>query len=116
MVKITPDPPPPHVLHPEQISDEAAAQLALNHRLANPPDRDKPVLEMPQSLFKVNPDLSAEEALTTACEILQSIIATSYETAESLNGSRRKLALASVHLAEIAYTLVDSVLEKKYGI
>lgn len=116
MVKITPDPPPPHALHPERISDEAAAQLALDHLGANVPDGQKPILNLPLSLFRASPDLSAEEALTTACELLQSVIATSYETAENLNGSRRKLALAAVHLAEMAHTLVDSVLESKYSV
>ncbi|MCQ3032722.1 DUF6124 family protein [Pseudomonas syringae] len=116
MVKITPDPPPQHALHPDRISDEAAAQLAQEHWGANSPDSHKPIIDVPQSLFTASPDLSAEEALTTACELLQSVIATSYETAENLNGSRRKLALAAVHLAEMAHTLVDSVLEKKCSV
>lgn len=114
MVKITPDP-PPHRQHPDRLSDEDAAMLILNHWHANAPGEEKPVKDLPQPLFKVSPDICAEEALTTACEILQSLIATSYETADSLNGSRRKLALAAVHLAEMAHTLVDSVLEKKYS-
>jgi hypothetical protein len=114
MLKITPDP-PPHHLHPDRLSDEEASELILNHWRANAPDEELPVKDLPQPLFTVRPDLCAEEALTTACEILQSIIATSYETADNLNGSRRKLALAAVHLAEMAHTLVDSVLERKYS-
>lgn len=115
MVKITPDPPTPHALHPERISDKAAEQLALDHLSAIEPDGHKAIVNLPQSLFMASPDLSAEEALTTACELLQSVIATSYETAENLNGSRRKLALAAVHLAEMAHTLVDSVLERRWS-
>lgn len=116
MVKITPDPPPLHALHPDRISDEAAVQLAQDHWISNAPDGQKPSVDVSPSLFTASPDLSAEEALTTACELLQSVIATSYETAENLNGSLRKLALAAVHLAEMAHTLVDSVLEKKCSI
>jgi len=67
-------------------------------------------------MVKITPDpphTNDEEALTAACEILQSAIATAYESADNLDGSRRKLALAVMHLIDMAHTLVESVLEKK---
>lgn len=85
MVKITPDPP---------------------HR----PSYKNTLRSLPDKLLIVRQSVSAEEALTTACEILDCAAATAYESAEGLDGPRRKLALAAVHLLETAQALVESAL------
>lgn len=63
---------------------------------------------LPDKPLNVRKNVSAEEALTTACEILDCAAATAYESAAGQDGPRRKLALAAVNLLETAQALVES--------
>jgi hypothetical protein len=100
MTKITPDPPQ---------ADTAQPKYSNRNRITRPPSRATQQ-NLPDRLFHVREYVSAEEALTTACEILDCAAATAYESAEGLDGPRRKLALAAVHLLETAQALVESAL------
>lgn len=90
MTKITPDPPRPN-----------------RNRVAPRPSRTTQQ-NLPDRLFHVREYVSAEEALTTACEILDCAAATAYESAEKLDAPSRKLVLAVVYLVETAQELVES--------
>ncbi|MGA8132811.1 MAG: hypothetical protein WCA48_01480 [Pseudomonas gingeri] len=45
------------------------------------------------------------------CDILESAAATAYESADQLDGSKRKLALGVVRLIELARKRVDDTLQ-----
>jgi hypothetical protein len=70
----------------------------------------------PEKVFNARPDLSAEEALTTAYELLDGAGAIAYEAADSLDGTHRKLGMALVHLIEMAQTLVDTALAREQAL
>ncbi|MDB5993541.1 MAG: hypothetical protein JWP42_677 [Pseudomonas sp.] len=95
MVKITPDPP-----QSKQPRNRIVARpsRATQHGL---PDR----------LLLVRDSISAEEALTTASEILDCAAATAYESAELLDANQRKLVVAVAYLLETAQELVESALD-----
>jgi hypothetical protein len=69
-----------------------------------------------EKVFNARPDLSAEEALTTAYELLDGAAAIAYEAADSLDGNHRKLGISLVHLIEMAQTLVDSALAREQAL
>ncbi|MEA9979777.1 DUF6124 family protein [Pseudomonas sp. RTS4] len=92
MTKITPDPPRPK-----------------RNRVAPRPSRTTQQ-NLPDRLFHVREYVSAEEALTTACEILDCAAAAAYESAEKLDAPNRKLVLAVVYLVETAQELLESAL------
>jgi hypothetical protein len=96
MVKITPDPPQPK--HPR-------------NRIARPSRATQ--YGLPDRLFLVRNHISAEEALTTASEILDCAAATAYESAEQLDATQRKLVVAVAYLLETAQELVESALDSK---
>jgi Protein of unknown function (DUF3077) len=98
MVKITPDPPQSN--HPPR-NRIARPSRATEHGL---PDR----------LFLVRNHISAEEALTTASEILDCAAATAYESAEQLDATNRKMVVAVAYLLETAQELVESALDSKH--
>ncbi|WP_256262325.1 DUF6124 family protein [Pseudomonas gingeri] len=54
--------------------------------------------------------MNAEDSLVQIDEILQSASATAYECADQMQGSARKLALAVVHLVDLAQVRVDELL------
>lgn len=56
--------------------------------------------------------LSLEDKLVNALSILQSAAATAYESADQLDGAKRKLAMGTVHLIELAQSWLDSVIEE----
>jgi hypothetical protein len=95
MVKITPDPPQPK---------------QPRNRIAPRPSRATQY-GLPDRLFLVRNTISAEEALTTACEILDCAAATAYESAEKLDPDNRKLVVAVAYLLETAQELVESALD-----
>ncbi len=97
MVKITPDPPQPK--HPPR------------DRIARPSRATQ--YGLPDRLFLVRNHISAEEALTTASEILDCAAATAYESAEQLDATQRKLVVAVAYLLETAQELVESALDTK---
>lgn len=120
MKKIVPDPPE----NPDtQPTGENANPSRLNHatlhvlaayRLLNAPDTESFAPSPPlEKVFNVRPDLSAEEALTTAYELLDGAGAIAYEAADNLDSTHRKLGMSLVHLIEMAQTLVDSVLTRE---
>ncbi|MEB0094392.1 DUF3077 domain-containing protein [Pseudomonas sp. CCI1.2] len=92
MTKITPD--PPH----------------SNRNRVTPRTSRITQQNLPDRLFHVREYVSAEEALTTACEILDCAAATAYESAEKLDAPSRKLVLAVVYLVETAQELLESAL------
>jgi hypothetical protein len=58
-------------------------------------------------------DLSIEQLLNDADEILRCAKATAYESADSQKGSQRDHGFAVVHLIEMARGKVDEVLRRK---
>ena len=114
MKKITPDPPSNNPPSSETLTSSEAAQLGRSHFQSHAQPGEKQLINsLPESLFITRPNLSAEEALTTAYEVLEAAIATAYQSAEHQDGSNRQLALAVVHLAEMAHTLVASALDRR---
>ncbi|WP_397449582.1 DUF6124 family protein [Pseudomonas sp. NA-150] len=114
MKKITPDPPSSNSPPSENLTSSEAAQRARTHFQNHSQPRGKLVNSLPESLFITRPNLSVEEALTTAYEVLEAAIATAYQSAEHQDGSSRQLALAVVHLTEMAHTLVASALDQRW--
>ncbi|MDB6144942.1 MAG: hypothetical protein JWP80_3986 [Pseudomonas sp.] len=96
MVKITPDPPQSNPTPPR-------------NRIAPRPSRATEH-GLPDRLFLVRSHISAEEALTTASEILDCAAATAYESAEQLDPNNRKLVVAVAYLLETAQELVEAAL------
>lgn len=70
------------------------------------------VEDLPTSVFKVRPDLSSEEALVNACELLISASVMANEQAITASGSQRFQTFGLAHLIESAQLLVNDALEK----
>jgi len=107
MKKVTPN--PPYSLNDSKL--HAAAQRAFKHyelhsQPASPQASSK-------KLFTVRTDLSIEEALSNASEILESAVASAYDCTEHLDDSSRKQVLAVVQLVEMAQLLVDAALNRE---
>ncbi|MCP2020447.1 DUF6124 family protein [Pseudomonas laurylsulfatiphila] len=88
--------------------DSAAAQRALDYYL-------KPAVseELAESrFFDVNRNISGEEALVHALDLLRCAAATAYESASHLQGVNRDLAFSTVHMIDMAKAMVDRSLEK----
>lgn len=86
----------------------AAAQRALDYYL-------KPVVaeeEVEARFFDVNRNISSEEALVHASDLLRCAAATAHESASHLQGSNRDLAFSTVHMIDMAKAMVDRSLEK----
>ncbi|MEB0046531.1 MULTISPECIES: DUF6124 family protein [unclassified Pseudomonas] len=85
----------------------AAAQRALDYYL-------KPAVsevEMEERFFNVNRNISSEEALVHASDLLRCAAATAHESAENLHGAKRDLALSVVHMIDMAQAMVDRSLD-----
>jgi hypothetical protein len=95
MVKVTPDPP---------------QSKQPRNRVTPRPSRATQY-GLPDRLFLVRSSISAEEALTTASEILDCAAATAYESAEKLDASQRKMVVAVAYLLETAQELIESALD-----
>ncbi len=67
------------------------------------------------SIFNVRPDLSSEEALVNASEILASASAMANEQAFASSGSQRLQTFGLAQLIEDARLLVETTLEKGYS-
>lgn len=100
---------PPHQLPTPCDEDEllllrstGAARRALDYYFKDdtPPPADK-------TLFNVRPDLSDEEALVHASDLLRSAAATAYESANSKQGDARDLAFSVVYLIDMAKAMVE---------
>ena len=66
----------------------------------------------PSSPFSVSEQLSTEDALVHASELLHCAIATAYESGDSLEGSSRDLAFSVLHLVQMASAMVDRSLDR----
>ena len=85
----------------------AAAQRALDYYL-------KPTVseDMNESrFFDVNRNVSSEEALVHASDLLRCAAATAFESASHLQGANRDLAFSTVHMIDMAKAMVDRSLE-----
>ncbi|SEM68188.1 Protein of unknown function [Pseudomonas sp. ok272] len=86
----------------------AAAQRALDYYL-------KPsvsALDIEAAFFEINPNISREEALVHASDLLRCAAATAYESANNRLGTSRDLALSVVHMIDMAKTMVDGSLDR----
>jgi len=88
--------------------DSAAAQRALDYYLK--PAVSEEVAE--SRFFDVNRNISGEEALVHALDLLRCAAATAYESASHLQGANRDLAFSTVHMIDMAKAMVDRSLEK----
>lgn len=85
----------------------AAAQRALDYYL-------KPTvseLDVEEPFFQINRNVSQEEALVHASDLLRCAGATAYESANNLIGTNRDLALSVVHMIDMAKAMVDRALD-----
>ncbi|WP_053269513.1 DUF6124 family protein [Pseudomonas chlororaphis] len=119
MKKIVPDPPVMADSFSSAKMDPAkfenAAHKAINHYLF-PTANNAPVpRHCPGTLFRVDPNLSTEEALSNACEILESAASATYQSIEDMPVASRKVVLVGVRLIEMAQVLVEAVLEREEG-
>lgn len=86
----------------------AAAQRALDYYL-------KPTVsefDAGQPFFEINRNISREEALVHASDLLRCAAATAYESANNLLGTSRDLALSVMHMIDMAKAMVDGSLDK----
>jgi hypothetical protein len=86
----------------------AAAQRALDYYL-KPAAAEEPG---EVRFFEVNPNVSNEEALVRASDLMRCAAATAYESASQLQGAARDLAFSAVHMIDMAKALVDRTLER----
>ncbi|WP_419709409.1 DUF6124 family protein [Pseudomonas sp. NFX224] len=86
----------------------AAAQRALDYYL-KPAVSEEGVAER---FFDVNRNISSEEAMVHASDLLRCASATAYESASHLQGSSRDLAFSAVHMIDMARAMVDRSLER----
>lgn len=91
----------------EALKDNVATQRALDYYLK--PSVSSRTLE--NKLFVVRNDLSQEEAMVHASDLLRCAIASGQESAENLEGSQRDLAFSVVYIMEMAKALVDRALD-----
>ncbi|MBZ9781225.1 DUF3077 domain-containing protein [Pseudomonas sp. REP124] len=90
----------------------AAAQRALDYYLK--PAAAEEAGEV--RFFDVNKNVSGEEALVHATDLLRCAGATAYEAAKQLQGSSRDLALSVVHMIDMARAMVDRALERHQSV
>nr|WP_236010424.1 MULTISPECIES: DUF3077 domain-containing protein [Pseudomonas] len=89
------------------FQDCPAAQRALDYYL-------KPgvaTAQAEQRFFDVNRNISGEEALVHACDLLRCAAATAHESANRLNGSNRDLAFSVVHMIDLVKVMLDRSLD-----
>ncbi|RON47295.1 DUF6124 family protein [Pseudomonas frederiksbergensis] len=85
----------------------AAAQRALDYYL-------KPTVsevEVQSRFFDVNRNVSSEEALVHASDLLRCAAATAQEAADNQQGAKRALAFSVVHMIDMAQAMVDRSLD-----
>ncbi|MBV7511552.1 DUF6124 family protein [Pseudomonas sp. PDM25] len=113
MIKPTPNPPEHEDTSPYESFDSKklheAAERALDLHLGTPADK-KPKRRN-GDLFIVAPDLHTETILANASEDLLSISAIAADLADSVEGSRRSVALALSRMAVGVHLLVERALD-----
>ncbi|WP_392890376.1 DUF6124 family protein [Pseudomonas migulae] len=85
----------------------AAAQKALDYYLK--PTVSEEAEE--ERFFDVNRNVSSEEALVRASDLLRCAAATASEAANNLRGVHRDLACSTVHMIDMAKALLDRSLD-----
>ena len=85
----------------------AAAQRALDYYLK--PAVSEPDVE--ERFFGVNSNLSGEESLVHASDLLRCAAATAFKAADGLQGVSRDLAFSVVHMVDMARAMVDHSLD-----
>lgn len=101
MFKVTPNP-PVQSLEKNDPAFQAAAERAFAH------------YELPRHPVRKSPLPNPEDTLNNLDSILRSAAATAYESADHLSGTPRQLAMASVHLIELAQSQVDDLLAQRH--
>lgn len=66
---------------------------------------------VPARFFDVNRNVSSEEALVHASDLLRCAAATAQESADNLQGANRALAFSVVHMIDMAQAMVDRSLD-----
>ncbi|WP_434573229.1 DUF6124 family protein [Pseudomonas sp. Z3-8] len=89
------------------LQDCPAAKRALDHYL-KPDIADNPA---EHRFFDVNRNISGEEALVHACDLLRCAAATAHESASRLNGPSRDLAFSVVHMIDLVKVMLDRTLD-----
>ncbi|MNY67590.1 hypothetical protein D3C86_2052090 [compost metagenome] len=64
-------------------------------------------------MFCAREDLTAAQALVHAATLLRCAAATAYESADSLQGPRRDLALSVVHMINLARAMLNRPLNQQ---
>ncbi|WP_210643764.1 MULTISPECIES: DUF3077 domain-containing protein [unclassified Pseudomonas] len=88
------------------LQDCPAAQRALDYYL-KPGVSD----QAEHRFFDVNRNISGEEALVHACDLLRCAAATAHESANRLQGSSRDLAFSVVHMIDLVKVMIDRSLD-----
>ncbi|MBT2374548.1 DUF6124 family protein [Pseudomonas fluorescens] len=88
------------------LRSSGAARRALDYYLKE--DVTGPAIG--DTLFEVKNDVTDEEALVHASDLLRSAAATAYEAANSTQGNSRDLAFSVVYLIDMAKAMVERLL------
>ncbi|SEI05350.1 hypothetical protein NLK61_18655 [Pseudomonas fuscovaginae UPB0736] len=108
MSKLIPNPP---ITDPTSPSEERLLNCATERAFAHDGLDDSPKPSN-HHVARYCPSLSMEDKLVTTLSILQSAAATAYESADQLDGSRRRLAMGVVHLIELAESWLNAALDE----
>jgi hypothetical protein len=85
-----------------------AAERALNHHFAPPPEKPKP---RKGNLFTVSPDIDTEALLANASEDLLSISTIAANLADDVDSTQRSVALAISRMSDGVRLLVERALD-----
>ena len=85
-----------------------AAERALNHHFAPPPEKPKP---RKGNLFTVSPDIDTEALLANASEDLLSISTIAANLADDVDSTQRSVALALSRMSDGVRLLVERALD-----
>ncbi len=112
MIKPTPNPPEHEDTSPYESLDSKklheAAERALNHHFAPPPEKPKP---RKGNLFTVSPDIDTEALLANASEDLLSISTIASNLADDVDSTQRSVALALSRMSDGVRLLVERALD-----
>ncbi|MGF6096512.1 DUF6124 family protein [Pseudomonas sp. 18175] len=100
-----PETPEHNELH--DMRSSGAARRALDYYLKE--DMSAPVAD--GALFAIKPEITQEEALVHASDLLRSAAATAYESASNHQGNQRDLAFSVVYLIDMAKAMVERSLQ-----
>ena len=102
--------PTPETSELTEVNDmcsSGAAQRALDYYLKE--NRSTPASD--GAMFAIKPEVSQEEDLIHASDLLRSAAATAYESACSHQGNQRDLAFSVVYLIDMAKAMVERSLQ-----